>query len=65
MIPNVVPVRWGDHVFVPLLDNGEAKLPLEAIQRRVCRFRQSPKTRNRHTWLMKSLDSMDYRTVRQ
>ena len=28
---NIVPVRWNDHVFVPLLDNGEAKLPLEAI----------------------------------
>jgi hypothetical protein len=28
---NVVPVRWRDHVFVSLLDNGEAKLPLEAI----------------------------------
>lgn len=30
--PNVVPVQWGDHVFVPLLDNGETKLPLEAIR---------------------------------
>jgi hypothetical protein len=28
---NIVPVRLNDHVFVPLLDNGEAKLPLEAI----------------------------------
>jgi hypothetical protein len=30
--PKVEPVRWGDQVFVPLLDNGEAKLPLEAIR---------------------------------
>jgi hypothetical protein len=30
--PNVVPVHWGDHVFVPLLDNGQTKLPLEAIR---------------------------------
>ena len=29
--PKVVPVRWRDHVFVPLLDNGEARLPLDAI----------------------------------
>ncbi|HET6891749.1 MAG TPA: hypothetical protein VFH31_11655 [Pyrinomonadaceae bacterium] len=29
---NVVPGAWGDHVFVPLLDNGEMKLPLEAIR---------------------------------
>jgi hypothetical protein len=30
--PNIVPGVWGDHVFVPLLDNGEMKLPLEAIR---------------------------------
>jgi hypothetical protein len=30
--PNIVPGAWGDHVFVPLLDNGEMKLPLEAIR---------------------------------
>ena len=29
---NIVPGAWGDHVFVPLLDNGEMKLPLEAIR---------------------------------
>ena len=29
--PNVGPGVWGDHVFVPLLDNGELRLPLEAI----------------------------------
>jgi len=29
---NIVPGVWGDHVFVPLLDNGEMKLPLEAIR---------------------------------
>ena len=30
--PHLAPVKWGDHVFVPLLDNGETKLPLEAIR---------------------------------
>ena len=30
--PKVMPGVWGDHVFVPLLDNGEMKLPLEAIR---------------------------------
>jgi hypothetical protein len=30
--PHIVPGVWGDHVFVPLLDNGEMKLPLEAIR---------------------------------
>ena len=29
--PTVAPVRWRDQIFVPLLDNGEARLPLEAI----------------------------------
>ena len=29
--PDVRPGVWGDYVFVPLLDNGELRLPLEAI----------------------------------
>lgn len=30
--PGIIPAVWGNHVFVPLLDNGQMKLPLEAIR---------------------------------
>ncbi|MGZ8842147.1 MAG: hypothetical protein ACXW18_00675 [Pyrinomonadaceae bacterium] len=58
--PNVVPVRWGDHVFVPLLDNGEAKLPLEAITGAFADS-DNPVEREIVTLANEILGSMDYR----
>jgi hypothetical protein len=57
---NVVPVQWGDHVFVPLLDNGEAKLPLEAI-RGAFADSANPLEREVVTLANEILESMDYR----
>jgi hypothetical protein len=58
--PNVSPVRWEDHVFVPLLDNGEAKLPLEAI-RGAFADSDNPLEREIVTLANEILGSMDYR----
>ena len=58
--PSIVPVRWGEHVFVPLLDNGEAKLPLEAI-RGAFTDTHNPLEREIATRANEILGSMDYR----
>lgn len=58
--PNVVPVRWGNHVFVPLLDNGEAKLPLQAISGAFADS-DNPLRREIVTMANQILDNMDYR----
>src|SRR5436190_7148031 len=58
--PNVVPVRWGNYVFVPLLDNGQAKLPLEAINGAFADS-DNPLQREIVTLANQILGSMDYR----
>jgi len=57
---NIVPGVWGDHVFVPLLDNGEMKLPLEAIRGA---FADSNNLREREivTLADQIIGSMDYK----
>lgn len=58
--PNIVPGVGGDHVFVPLLDNGEMKLPLQAIRGA---FADSDNLLEREVVILahEILESMDYK----
>lgn len=58
--PNVGPVRWGEYVFVPLLDNGQAKLPLEAINGAFADS-EHPLEREIVSLAKQNLGNMDYR----